>query len=135
MAKKLDMQSPFPDSNVLPLQMDGRWARPWLEFWIKQYERTGGAPGIDARELKAKIDELEMIVNGDPSAAIIAALLQRVAMLEALVISMPVPVPARATPVVLPDPIAVMARSASILPDPVPVAPRAQDDVRKLIEA
>ncbi|MBY4725187.1 MULTISPECIES: hypothetical protein [Burkholderia] len=135
MAKKLDMNSPFPNSNVLPLEADGRWSRVWLEFLLKQYERTGGAPGIDTRELKAKIDAIEMLVNADPAAAIIATLLQRVAELEALVISMPVPVPARAPAVVLPDPVAVVARSASLLPDPVPVAPRAPDDVRKLIEA
>ncbi|RQR87634.1 MULTISPECIES: hypothetical protein [unclassified Burkholderia] len=149
MAKKLDMQSPFPDQNVLPLDPTGRWSRAWLEFILKQYQRTGGAGGVDAAALKAKVDELEMLLNSDTTTAVLAALLQRVAMLEALVISMPVPVPPRAAAdvlpdlvvattraaVSLPDPIAVPARTAVQLPEPVPVAPRAPDDIRKLIEA
>ena len=99
--------------------------------------------------LKAKVDEIEMLVNSDTTTAVLAALLQRVAMLEALVISMPVPVPPRGAADVLPDlvvattraaaslpdPIAVPARNAVQLPEPVPVAPRAADDIRKLIEA
>lgn len=149
MAKKLDMQSPFPDQNVLPLDQAGRWSRAWLEFILKQYQRTGGAPGVDAGALKAKVDELEMLLNSDTNAAVIATLLQRIAMLEALVLSMPVPAPPRAAADVLPDlvvatmrptaslpePVTVPARGGAQLPDPVPVAPRAPDDIRKLIEA
>ncbi|MBR7899911.1 hypothetical protein [Burkholderia multivorans] len=149
MAKKPDMQSPFPPDGVLPLDPAGRWNRPWLEFILKQYQRTGGAPGVDAGALKAKVDELEMLLNSDTNAAVIATLLQRVAMLEALVLSMPVPAPLRAVADVLPDlvvatarpaaslpePVTVPARSATQLPEPVPVAPRAPDDIRKLIEA
>ncbi|KUZ35276.1 hypothetical protein [Burkholderia territorii] len=149
MAKKIDMKSPFPEQSVLPLDPAGRWNRPWLEFILKQYQRTGGAEGVDAAALKAKVDELEMLLNSDTTTAVLAALLQRVAMLEALVISMPVPVPPRAAADVLPDavavnvrvsaslpdPVAVPSRAAAQLPEPVPVAPRAADDIRKLIEA
>ncbi|HHT8835106.1 TPA: hypothetical protein ACT5B7_006633 [Burkholderia cenocepacia] len=149
MAKKLNMQGPFPDVNILPLTPDGRWSRAWFEFLLLQYRRSGDASGIDTAALKAKIDELEMLVNADPSAAIIAVLLQRVAMLETLVMSMPVPVPARAPAAMLPDvviaaarpsatlpdPVAVPAHATAQLPDPLPVAPRAPDDIRKLIEA
>lgn len=149
MAKKLDMQSPFPDQNVLPLDPTGRWSRAWLEFILKQYQRTGGTPGVDSGALKAKVDELEMLLNADTNAAVIAALLQRVAMLEALVNSMPVPVPPRAVADVLPDvvgvtirssaslpdPVVVVPRAATQLPEPVSVVPRAPDDIRKLIEA
>ncbi|EKS9798234.1 MULTISPECIES: hypothetical protein [Burkholderia] len=135
MAKKLDMRSPFPSADVLPLQPDGRWNRAWLEFMLTQYRRTGDAPGIDTAALKARVDELEMLLNSDTTTAVLAALLQRVAMLEAFVISMPVPMPARAAAGVLPDPVAVPTRAASQLPEPVPAAPRAPDDIRKLIEA
>ena len=149
MAKKLNVQGPFPDVNILPLAPDGRWSRAWLEFLLLQYRRTGDASGIDTAALKAKVDELEMLVNGDASMAVIAALLQRVAMLEALITSMPVPVPPRRTAdvlpdvvassarpaVSLPDPVVVLPRAATQLPDPVPVVPRASDDLRKLIEA
>lgn len=149
MAKKLNMQGPFPDVNLLPLQPDGRWSRAWFEFLLLQYRRTGDASGTDTAALKAKVDELEMLMNGDTSMAVIAALLQRVAMLEALITSMPVPVPPRRpadtlpdlvvaqvrSAVSLPDPVAVPLRAAAQLPDPVPMAPRASDDIRKLIEA
>lgn len=135
MAKKLDMRAPFPSDDVLPLQPDGRWNRAWLEFMLTQYRRTGDAPGIDTAALKARVDELEMLLNSDTTMAVLAALLQRVAMLEALVISMPVPTPARAAAAVLPDLVAMPARAVAQLPEPVPVAPRAPDDIRKLIEA
>ncbi|MBU9469107.1 hypothetical protein LGM75_27790 [Burkholderia multivorans] len=149
MAKKTDTQAPFPPDGVLPLDASGRWNRPWLEFLLKQYVRTGGAPGVDAEELKAKVAELEMLLNSDTTTAVLAALLQRVAMLEALLTSMPVPVPAPAAvdvlpdlvvatpraPASLPDPVPVPARSIAQLPEPVPVAPRVPDDIRKLIEA
>ena len=95
MVKKLDMRSPFPDQNVLPLDPAGRWNRAWLEFMLKQFVRTGSEEGVDAVALKAKIDELEKLLNADTSTAVIAVLLQRVAMLEALIFSMPVPIPAR----------------------------------------
>ncbi|MDN7654314.1 hypothetical protein QZM62_12755 [Burkholderia multivorans] len=149
MAKKIDTQAPFPPDGVLPLDASGRWNRPWLEFLLKQYMRTGGAPGVDASALKAKIAELEMLVNADTTTVVLAALLQRVAMLEALVTSIPVPIPARTAADVLPDivvaptrvgaslpdPVQVPARSGAQLSEPVPVAPRVPDDIRKLIEA
>lgn len=149
MAKTIDTQAPFPPDGVLPLDASGRWNRSWLEFLLKQYMRTGGAPGVDAGALKAKIAELEMLLNADTTTAVLAALLQRVAMLEALLTSMPVPVPAPAAvdvlpdlvvatpraPESLPDPVPVPARSIAQLPELVPVAPRVPDDIRKLIEA
>lgn len=134
MAKKLDMQSPFPNLDVLPLQPDGRWSRAWLEFWLTQYRRTGDAQGVDGAAIKAKVDELEMLVNTDVTSAIVSALLQRVAMLEQLVMSMPVPAPPRASAAILPDVVVATVRPAVALPEPIPVAPRASDDIRKLIE-
>lgn len=134
MAKKLDIQSPFPNLDVFPLQPDGRWSRAWLEFWLTQYRRTGDAQGVDGAAIKAKVDELEMLVNADVTSAILSALLQRIAMLEQLVMSMPVSSPPRAADAILPDIVAVAARPAVTLPEPVPVAPRASDDIRKLIE-
>ncbi|RQS88072.1 hypothetical protein [Burkholderia seminalis] len=135
MAKKLDMRSPFPEQNVLPLDSAGRWNRAWFEFMLKQFVRTGSEEGIDSNALKAKVDELEMLLNADTSTAIIAVLLQRVAMLEAMIMSMPAPIPARAAAANLPDPVAVSARAAVQLPEPVAPVPRATDDIRKLIEA
>lgn len=135
MVKKLDMRSPFPDQNVLPLDPAGRWNRAWLEFMLKQFVRTGSEEGVDAVALKAKIDELEKLLNADTSTAVIAVLLQRVAMLEALIFSMPVPIPPHATARELPDPVPVAAPVPVRLPDPVHVVHRMPDDIRKLIEA
>ncbi|VWB70521.1 hypothetical protein [Burkholderia lata] len=134
MAKKLDMRAPFPNADVLPLRPDGNWSRAWLEFLLTQYRRTGDAQGIDGAAIKAKVDELEMLANADVGSAIVAALLQRVAMLEQLVMSIPVPAPTRSAVAVLPDVVVAPTKSPSALPDSVPVAPRAPDDIRKLIE-
>jgi len=134
MAKKLDMQSAFPPDGVLPLDSAGRWTRPWLEFIMKQYERTGGAPGVDTSALKAKVDDLEMLLNAHASTAAIAVLLQRVATLEKAIMSMPVPTVYR-TPQTLPDPVPAPSRTATTLPEPVIAPPRVSDDIRKLIEA
>ncbi|WP_333986724.1 hypothetical protein [Burkholderia cepacia] len=134
MSKKIDMQSPFPPDGVLPLDSSGRWTRPWLEFIMKQYERTGGMPGVDTSALKAKVDDLEMLLNAHASTAAIAVLLQRVATLEKAIMSMPLPTHQRA-PQTLPDPVATPARVATILPEPVIIPPRVSDDIRKLIEA
>lgn len=135
MVKKLDMRSPFPDQNVLPLDPAGRWNRAWLEFMLKQFVRTGSEEGVDAVALKAKIDELEKLLNADTSTAVIAVLLQRVAMLEALIFSMPVPIPRTQQHVNFPIRCQWLPRFRFDSPDPVHVVHRMPDDIRKLIEA
>ncbi|RQQ19729.1 hypothetical protein DF107_18170 [Burkholderia stagnalis] len=149
MAKKLDMRSPFPDPKLPLLDASGRLERVWFEFLLKQFQRTGNEPGGDLIDVTQRVRDLEMMVNADPAAAFIAALVERVAVLEALVLSMPAPVPHRepveplpgVVPTVpraataVPDPVAVPPRAAATLPEPVPVAQRVPDDIRKLIEA
>ncbi|ENH6340932.1 hypothetical protein ABWH74_004322 [Burkholderia vietnamiensis] len=120
---------------------DGRLSPEWFAFFLSLLSRTGGqgAP-VDITSLKkqvnaqaAEIGDLFVHENSTVAAALLGALLARVAVLEVALQSV-VPVSPQAA-VALPEPVSVPARAATSLPEPVPVAPRAPDDVRKLIEA
>lgn len=49
MAKEVDLVAQFPNWNVKPLDANGNWSRPWLEFWIKLFQRQGGQSGGDGQ--------------------------------------------------------------------------------------
>ncbi|MBW5285944.1 hypothetical protein [Burkholderia gladioli] len=49
MAKEIDLATQFPNWNVKPLDANGNWSRPWLEFWIKLFQRAGQQSGGDAQ--------------------------------------------------------------------------------------
>ncbi|WP_186092271.1 hypothetical protein [Burkholderia gladioli] len=49
MAKEIDLATQFPNWNVKPLDANGNWSRPWLEFWIKLFQRAGQQSGGDGQ--------------------------------------------------------------------------------------
>ncbi|CAG9255994.1 hypothetical protein [Paraburkholderia caribensis] len=130
------LRTPFPPPDLPLVDGTGRVNRVWLEFLVNQFRRTGAVDGFDLSALQSLVDkhtqelaldaseiaDLQMLVESNPFAAAVAAILGRLAVLEMAVQGMPVPAPAPA------------AIARPVLPEPVCMPRRESDDIRKLIE-
>ncbi|MBN3848147.1 hypothetical protein G3N58_15100 [Paraburkholderia sp. Ac-20342] len=138
----------MPPPEVTLTDPSGRLRPVWREFLLALFTRTGGIGGGDLAGLTAtvldhtkelgehaeEIADLQLTVETNPYAALMTAILGRVVALEALVMGLPVAVPASPAWATLPDPIGVHISACSPLPEPVASCAPQSDDTRKLIE-
>lgn len=139
----------IPQSTTAFFESDGRTvSAPWRAYLRTLGILTNSAQGgTDLGSLTAQVNkiagqvgalegetaELQLLVETDPAAALIGALVSRIAVLEGAAMAAVVPVVTRRVDA-LPDPVAVAPRAPAALPEPVYPAHRESDDLRKLLE-
>ena len=133
-----DTSANFPSGD--PLDPQGHLTTQWRMFFLSLFQRTGGtgAP-IDISTLQGnvaaqggEISELFMLQGASAGVALVGALMQRVAALEAALQSV-VPVQ-RAVPKSIPEPVQIHLPAPQSLPDPMPM--RVKDpttDIYKMV--
>ncbi|MFM0638079.1 hypothetical protein PQQ63_15360 [Paraburkholderia metrosideri] len=139
----------LPNANTAFFQTDGRTLSPqWRAFFRTLAVITGSAGGgqnlsalfaqvqqiaSELGLLEIETGELQKLGETDPSAALIGALIGRIAALETEAMAAVMPIPARHADS-LPDPVSVAMHAPVALPEPVFPARRDSDDLRKLLE-